>query len=410
MKTILILSISEKRIVNLLKAKQAGYYIIVLDTAINDKCAPYIDEYLQVDINNKKTLLAHVDALYAKTKFTAVTTFLDKGVEPCAWVTQHLNLPGNPDSAAKATRNKYYMRQLLEKNAIPHAKFKFVESFSDLEAAANMIGYPLIFKPVGATLSKGIFKINSSSDLEESYNAMIELSNPNNDSNFLFYPKGYIAEEFMSGNEFSVEGVASRGEIYFAGITEKWTNSENFIETQHVFPARIDSDVNKMILNMAQQALHAINWQCGGFHIEVMLTPCGARIVEINGRLGGGYISSHLVEIATGIDLITEHYNAVFDCEIDLASKHNKASCISWVTATQEGCIERWEGKDQAEQSANVKTIMYEQDSGNMIFLPPKKFDSYRLAGVISVGENSDEAIMSAVNAKKLLHPIYAHM
>lgn len=408
MKKILIISINEKRIVNLMKAKKAGYYIIVIDTVINDKCAPFIDEYIQVDITNKDTLLSYIDTFYVKTKFSAVITFLDKGVEPCSWVTQHLNLPGNPHLAAKATRDKYFMRQILEKNAIPHPKFKFIESFSDLAAAANIIGYPLIFKPVGATLSKGIFKINAASDLEPSYKAMLELSNPKHDPNFLFYPKGYIAEEFMSGKEFSVEGIASQGKIYFAGVTEKWTNPDNFIEIQHVFPARIDSEIHKIILNATQQALRAINWQCGGFHIEVMLTEQGPRIVEMNGRLGGDYISSHLVEIATGIDLITENYHAVFDCEVNLSPNHHKASCISWLTATQEGCIQAWEGREKAEKSQCVELVVYEQDIGNHIFLPPKKYDSYRLAAVISSGENSDIAIANAIHAKKCINPIYA--
>lgn len=45
---------------------------------------------------------------------------------------------------------------------------------------------------------------------------------------------------------------------------------------------------------------------------------------------------------------------------------------------------------------------------GDDIFLPPKKFDSYRLAGVISSGNNSDETILNAVHSKKLINPIYA--
>nr|WGE00779.1 hypothetical protein P5644_03415 [Bacillus velezensis] len=54
---------------------------------------------------------------------------------------------------------------------------------------------------------------------------------------FSFYQNEYIVEEFMNGQEVSIEGVISDGVIHFAGVTEKWTD-QYFEEYQHAFPAR----------------------------------------------------------------------------------------------------------------------------------------------------------------------------
>ena len=42
------------------------------------------------------------------------------------------------------------------------------------------------------------------------------------------------------------------------------------------------------MLEVATAALHALGVRTGGFHTEIKLTPDGPRVIEVNGRIGGG--------------------------------------------------------------------------------------------------------------------------
>ena len=229
------------------------------------------------------------------------------------------------------------------------------------------------------------------------------LSDPLYDPAFKFYPGGYLAEEYMQGKEFSVEGVSSCGEHHFFGITEKWINHENFIEVQHGFKANISDITKATILTMATQALNSIKWRFGGFHIEIMLTSNGARIVEINGRLGGDYIGSDLIEISTGIDPICLNYSAVCGKEILLKSKYNKGGCVSFLVANKSGVFKSLLRQEEARKISGMCDIKLEADFGSKATSSRETPGNYRLAAIISEGDSLDDAINTAAVAKNML-------
>ena len=57
-------------------------------------------------------------------------------------------------------------------------KFQEVESLNDLKEAVTQIGIPGILKPVGASGSKGIFKIESKAHLEDMFNLLLDSTSP----------------------------------------------------------------------------------------------------------------------------------------------------------------------------------------------------------------------------------------
>lgn len=54
------------------------------------------------------------------------------------------------------------------------------------------------------------------------------------------------------------------------------------------------------------QRTKALSIESGPSHTEIMVTSEGPKIVEIGARLGGDFITSHLVKYATGIDIIED--------------------------------------------------------------------------------------------------------
>jgi biotin carboxylase len=261
----------------------------------------------------------------------------------------------------------------------------------------------MIFKPVGGASSKGIFKISEASTLTAAFDLMRRTALPQNDKMFDFYTGQYLAEEFMVGSEFSVEGVAQNGQIQIAGVTEKWTTSDNFTERQHLFPARIGLQLEQQIRSVTESALKAIEFKVGAFHVELMSTSSGPKIVEINGRLGGDYITTHLVQLGRGIEIIGEAIKAAAGDPIDLAKHFEKAACVRFKIATQEGNVVSWSGLEEALATPGVIEIIIDRDVGSAVRLPPKKYGEFRLSAAIAQADTQASALEATEIAEKIL-------
>jgi biotin carboxylase len=86
-------------------------------------------------------------------------------------------------------------------------------------------------------------------------------------------------------------------------ITGKFPLAPPFRETGNFWPPAIDHGEAERIGSLATRALAALGVRSGITHTEIKLTPDGPRIIEVNGRLGGGI--AELAQWAGGCDLIT---------------------------------------------------------------------------------------------------------
>ncbi|PIS93094.1 ATP-grasp domain-containing protein [Cutibacterium acnes] len=115
---------------------------------------------------------------------------------------------------------------------------------------------------------------------------------------------GYCLEEFITGIEYSVEGIAIDGRVYIYTTTAKTTN-EDFVEIGHIQPADLNSISSKRELEeQLQSCVNALGIECGNLHVEFWVTP-EKKIVwgEFHVRQGGDFIAPDLVSaVRPGID------------------------------------------------------------------------------------------------------------
>lgn len=115
---------------------------------------------------------------------------------------------------------------------------------------------------------------------------------------------GYCLEEFITGIEYSVEGIAIDGRVYIYTTTAKTTN-EDFVEIAHIQPADLNSISSKRELEeQLQSCVNALGIECGNLHVEFWVTP-EKKIVwgEFHVRQGGDFIAPDLVSaVRPGID------------------------------------------------------------------------------------------------------------
>lgn len=228
----------------------------------------------------------------------------DLAIVTVNYVAEHMNLVGNSTECTEVSTNKYKMRQCFKVNGDPSPKSLFVQSASDLNDA--ILEYPVIVKPLDRSGSRGITKLTNAMGLEEA----IERAKGQG------FKKCALVEEFVTGEEYSVEFISWQGEHHFLTVTKKYTTgAPGFIETAHLEPAGLDQGTEKRVIEVIRHALTSLGIQYGASHSEVKISDKGEiKIIEIGGRMGGDCIGSSLVELSTGFDFV----NAVIDVALGI--------------------------------------------------------------------------------------------
>lgn len=218
----------------------------------------------------------------------------DLAVITVNYVAEKLGLPGNGMESARISTNKYLMRKVFAENKDPSPAFCLSDELT--EDVISELEFPLIVKPVDRSGSRGVTKVSSVQQLREAVSIAREVS----------FIHSAIIEEFVEGEEFSVEYISYHGQHIFLAVTKKYTTGDpHYIETGHLEPAVISDEVLKRIKDIVSHALDTLKIKNGASHSEIKISENGEiKIIEIGGRMGGDCIGSDLVRISTGFDFV----------------------------------------------------------------------------------------------------------
>ena len=294
MKKLIILGASSLQIPLITKAKSLGYKTIVVDMNSSAPGALLADVFVTISTIDEEAILK----LATDEEITGIVTTSDMPVRVVAYVAEKLHLRGPTQYAANVCTNKSLQRQILRDNKFNYPRFKIISDPSDLQEILNW-NFPLIIKPTDSSASRGVQKVLSSSELTKSYEFAFSNSRAGE----------VIIEEFIDGKEFSVEVLIQNNLVNIVAITEKLTSGFEdrfFVEEVHIVPAFLNQEQTSLIKDVVSRFIQIIKLDNSAAHVEVMLNASGAFIIEAAARLGGDFITSDLVPLATGVDMIQE--------------------------------------------------------------------------------------------------------
>ncbi len=314
MKDIAIIGASYLQLPLIEKAKEMGFVTHVFAWAANDVGERAADHFYPISITE-------VDAIADQCRKIGIcgicSIATDLGNYTVNYVANQLGLPGNSmDSTVKCT-NKFEMRKAFQKNRDPSPKSILVDTCSDLNAFSLV--YPVIIKPTDRSGSRGITKLDSSDGLTKAVDWAINNS----------IEKKALIEEYIEGQEYSVEGISYNGEHHILAVTLKYTTgAPNFIETGHLEPAPVNKETYKRIEAVVIHALDTLGIQNSASHSEIKIDDSGnIHIIEIGSRMGGDCIGSDLVYLSTGIDYLRAVIQVACGEKPDLTSRGN--TCLA---------------------------------------------------------------------------------
>ncbi|MGI0107077.1 ATP-grasp domain-containing protein [Salinimicrobium sp. WS361] len=254
-------------------------------------CKKYCDHFYPVSVLDKEIILQYCRDI----KINGITTIAtDIAVPTISYVAEKLNLISNSYQTALWATNKGLMRGCFHNEDVSSPKFLIVEKHE--EKFLEELDFPVIVKPVDRSGSRGINKVYNPEMLESAVNMALEES----------LSSTAIIEEYIVGDEVSVESISWQGEHYILAVTDKVTTGPpHFVELEHHQPSGKNKEILEDIVALTNQALNSLKVEYGAGHTEIKIGKNNkAYVVEVGARMGGDFIGSHLVELSTGYDFL----------------------------------------------------------------------------------------------------------
>ncbi len=389
MKRLLIIGASILQLPAIKKAKDMGLYVAVADYNPNAVGIPYADEYYNVSTIDEEGVLAAARAFRADGIMTLAT---DMPMRALAYATTALGIPGITYSTAVKATDKGEMIRAFEENRVEHPWYFIVSEPSELSAIADRITYPCISKPTDNSGSRGVMLINTPEELQES----VAYSSSQGRKG------GVIIEEYMRGPEVSVEVVVLDGEPHVLQVTDKLTTgAPHFVEMGHSQPSALPAPALDAIRDLASRAVLAVGIQNGPAHVEIMLTESGPKMVELGARMGGDCITTHLVPLSTGIDMVKATIQIALGETPDIEPKFHKGSAIRFLDAPA-GTITAIDGVETAEQIPGVIEVALTKAVGDLSGSIDSSTD--RLGYVVGQSDDARQAVEGCETAIRIMN------
>lgn len=346
-----------------------------------------------IDSNNSLgECIKIVENLNQLLKIDRVISFHDSYQILASLIANHLRLEFQFEAnLVELTRNKFKTRQILRNANLSNTKSCIVNNESDIEKFLFEFGYPAILKPIDAAASRGVSKIVSKSEIKKSIRWAKSAGRD--------FP--YTIEQFIEGEELSVESISINGCHFILAITKKYIDKKTHVEKGHLIPAPLSRDQEAEIEKYIQNVLTALGFKNGPSHTEIFYTERGPEIIETHTRIGGDHIAE-LVKLATGVEYSKIVADQALGFPINtnkLRLGNNKLNAVSWFKfpTSKKGIVKELNGLRNVHNIKGIKKAQFHCEPGDIITDVKHSFN--RVASVISTSKNKDVAIKNAQSA-----------
>ena len=317
------------------KAKELGVRSVIIDgpdswsRMMQDEGV--IEKFIGLDMSDAETVFDRCLEAMQKVKkqlgeLDGVVSFSEMAMPLVSRLAEKMGLPGNPPSAVDDARDKHATRARMGDVGLPTPRNYLIEEVAQLQAASDLVGYPAVIKPIYGAASIGVVRVDSFEDLQVAYARVTKelasakivagalqqgddddeegaASNGNAGS---WIRMSIMMEEYLDGPEVDIDLVFSEGQAVYGAITDNWPTLEPFfLETGSNSPSILPAYQQRELLDLGVKTVQALGFISGVFHVEGKYTSRGARLIEVNCRMGGGPVRT-MNQLVWGVDLVEE--------------------------------------------------------------------------------------------------------
>ena len=288
-KTLMILGAGPFQTPGIRKAVELGYYVISVDDRPESIGHKFSHRCLNCSTVERENLAQHAQVL----GIDGICTFSsDVAVPSVGYVCDRLGLPGVSLAVAQSMSTKHLFRQAQKLAKLPHPAFLVARTPDDLERLERTLRFPVVFKPVDSSGSRGV--------------RVLDRASPDDVASAFAFAKSFSSsgtvcvEEFVGDPEVGGDGVLLDGRLAFLAITEK--HLDGFVVTGHSLPSTLPREDQDRVRKALEECCRAVGYTRGPLNFDVKVGPDRIVVLEMSARNGGNGIPA-VIKRATGVDV-----------------------------------------------------------------------------------------------------------
>ena len=386
--TIMILGAGVMQVPAIRIAKEEGWKVICADGNKNAPAAGDVDQFLHIDLKDisglEKAARQILETEGLDGVFTAGTDFSAS----VAWVAEKLGLPGISYITALNATDKIRMRSFFKEHNVSSPEFIELSEDMDFEAEIGSMRFPLVVKPVDSMGARGVKKINDVSELASAVLIAIKYSRT----------ERAIVEEFIEGEEYSVDALVYNGNITIYGLAIRHIYfPPYFIEMGHTMPALISPEKQLEIETEFKKGIKALGIDNGAAKGDIIYSKNGPVIGEIAARLSGGYMSGWTFPQASLVESTKGAMEIAMGVEPQQYDGSYKKVTAERAFLSIPGTVGTIENIEDAYETEYVNELFLRVDEGDKVDFPVNNVE--KCGNIISAHENRDIAVKAAETA-----------
>lgn len=214
-------------------------------------------------------------------------------------VALHLHLDVNPVESYLTLRDKRAMKNCWIENDVSTSKLLGIYSTVDIDF--NSFKFPVIVKPTFGAASAGVKIVKNAEELENQVRSITRF-NVTTLAKENATKSGFVIEQYVTGNEYSVDTVWINGEPVANGIMSKGNpKGPSFPDRLYYTEVAMSEETKNTILNEVYKGVHAAGVKNGATHTELRIMDGRPYLIEAALRAGAGGALYQIFEKSTGL-------------------------------------------------------------------------------------------------------------
>lgn len=382
------------------KIQEMGHQALVVNPDPNAPGMKKADLCLISDIFDKQRV---VEFGRAQKIDAVMSDECDIAMNMVAELGKAFNVPTMDEETAALFTDKFLMREFSKKHGLKYPEYKFCKTVEDAIALQKEINKPIIIKPLDSNASHGVFKCNNEQEIREHFAESMSFSR---------VEKSVLAERFIVGTEFTIDGVKTPHAHYTMAISEKKHFAHNESIANELLFSHYNPNFDYDKLRATNDAfVMKSNLQFGFTHAEYKFEDGEFYLIEIAARGGGNMISSCITQYMTGYDtyryLVECATGNVHDEDFSLRPEYKERAAVLkfFETPGGGGKVREIKGLDYLDSEPDIKHYRLNFKIGDTI--ENALNDSVRIGFYIVCSENMQKLREVIANVENKFNILY---
>lgn len=383
MKKLMIMGAGIYQVPLIKKAKEMGIETIVVSIPGNYPGFALADRvYYENTVDYEKVL-----EIARKEKIDGIVTAgTDVAVITIGKVCEEMGLSGIGFDAAKIASNKILMKKKYEEYGVRTARFRQLNFSDDISEKTEGLQFPLIFKAVDSSGSRGIIRVNSKEEFEQARRVVQENSKTDT----------YIIEEFIEGKEFGAQAFVYQGKVQFILPHGDYVfQGDTGVPIGHYAPYDLSEEQLEDTKNQLTKAIAAMNLDNCAVNADFIMKDGKTYVLELGGRSGATCLAE-LVSIYYGYDYYEKLILAALGEPLEFPQTQSNPNASMLLRSEKDGIIKEIVNQNEPGDEGLVD-VQFDYEIGAAV----KKFHvgPHRIGHVITKGKTLEQAVQTLKTA-----------